>query len=58
MTNEVWFKKSITLTLLSTPFNKKLFCPLERTPLAEKPPPVESRAPGSFGTTPGESRAK
>ena len=58
ITKDVWFKKSMTLTLLSTPFKRKLFCPFERTPLAENPPPVESLAPGSLGTTPGDIRAK
>src|SRR5258708_37000865 len=57
-TKAVWFRKSITLTLLSTPFNRKLFWPFERTPLAEKPPPTESRAPVSAGTTPGERRGR
>ena len=55
---EVWFKKSIVLTLLSTPFSRKLFWPLPRTPPAEKPPLAESRAPGSAGNTPGDSRAR
>ena len=50
--------KSMTLTLLSTPLSRKLFCPFERTPLAEKPPPLLSRAPGSAGRTPGDKRAK
>ena len=48
----------MVLMLLSTPFSRKLFWPFERTPLAEKPPLAESRAPGSAGTTPGESRAR
>src|SRR5579864_7561038 len=34
---EVWFRKSMVLTLLSTPFNRKLFWPLPRTPPAENP---------------------
>ena len=50
--------KSMTLTLLSTPFNRKLFWPFERTPLAENPPPAASRAPGSAGTTAGTVRAR
>jgi len=45
----------MTLTLLSTPFSRKLFWPFDRTPLAEKPPPTASRAPGSACRTPGES---
>ena len=48
----------MTLTLLSTPFSRKLFCPLERTPLAEKPPPTASRAPFSAATTPGRKACK
>ncbi len=53
-----WLRKSITLTLLSTPFSRKLFWPFDRTPLAEKEPPASSRAPASPGTTPGDSRAR
>ena len=53
ITNEVWLMKSMTLTLLSTPFSRKLFSPVERTPLAENPPFCASRAPGSATRTPG-----
>src|SRR5471030_1547813 len=48
----------MVLMLLSTPFSRKLFCPLERTPLAEKPPLAESRAPFSPGVVPAENGAR